>query len=74
MVFHPCLQCAGSFTDILGRAFWTLDFIDDATIFVIRCNVFGVDQDGAQVVEGLVVSPDSMFLRIQASFSDVPLI
>ena len=61
VVFHPCLQCAGSFTDILDRAFWTLDFIDDTTLFVIRCLVFGVDQDGAQGVERLVVSPDSMF-------------
>ena len=29
--------------------------------FMIRCLVFGVDQDGAQGVEGLVVSPDFMF-------------
>ena len=56
VVFHPCLQGMGRFTDILRRAFWTLDFIDDTTLFVIRCLVFGVDQDGAQGVEGLVVS------------------
>ena len=61
MVFHPCLQGAGSFPDILGRAFWTLGTIDDTTLYVIRCLVFGVDQDGAQGDEGLVVSPDSMF-------------
>ena len=65
---YPCLQYAGSFTDILGRAFWTLDFIDDTTHFMIRCLVFVVDHDGAQGVEGLVVSPDSMVLKILASF------
>ena len=42
--------------------------------FVIRCLVFGVDQDGAQGVEGLVVSPAPWFFKILASFSDVPVI
>ena len=51
----------GSFTIILLGAFWTLDFIYDTTLFEIRCLFLGVDQDGAQGVERLVASPDSMF-------------
>ena len=42
--------------------------------FVIRCLVFGVDQDGVQGVEGLVVSPDSMAFENSGQFFYVPLI
>ena len=68
MVFHPCLQGTGSFADKLRRAFRTLDFIDDTTLFVIQCLVFGVDQDGAQAIKGLVVSPDSMVFENSGQF------
>ena len=54
----------GSFTDILRTAFRTLDFIDDTKLFVIRCLVFVMDQDGAQGVEGLVVTSDFMVLEL----------
>ena len=39
-IFHPCLQGAGSISDILCKAFQTLDFIDDTPLFVTRCLAF----------------------------------
>ena len=53
----------------LRRAFQTLDFIDDAPLLWSGILSFGMNQDGAQGVEGLVESPDSMFFLILASFS-----